>query len=383
VADGKATLLHAVGYAKEVPQLTVGDKLFRLQDLAARNQRVTTNTVHISLNFGLKERLPAERLVTIAGQYMEGIGFGKQPYLVYQHLDAGHPHIHILSTNIDRNGKRISLHDLGRTKSEATRRAIEVAFGLERAEDVKVNEQLRIEPVLYGSVDTKRAVEQIVRSVTDRYRFTSLPEFNAVLQQFNVLADRGSPSSAMYKHNGLRYWVTDANGNKTGVPIKASALKGKPTMKLLEQRFNLNSTLRHSLKAKVRLKVDQALAGATTIREFQENLKRDNIAAVIRRTDKGLIYGLTIVDNELRTVFKGSDIGKEYAAAAIALKLSDPAGHKMQALQKEKRQAEYQTTVPYSGQETVLNTLLAPTADDPATLAALRPKRKKKRRLNL
>ncbi|RVT98500.1 relaxase [Mucilaginibacter limnophilus] len=383
VADGKALLLEAVGYAKEVPQLTISDKLFRLQDLAGRNQRVTTNTVHISLNFGLKEILSAEQLATIAGVYMEGIGFGAQPYLVYQHLDAGHPHIHILSTNIDRDGKRISLHDLGRTKSESTRKEIEIDFGLQRAEDAKPDEELRIEPVIYGAVHTKRAMEQVVRLVTNRYRFTSLPEFNAVLQQFNVLADRGSQSSTMRKQNGLRYWVIGPKGTKIGVPIKASALKGKPTLKLLEQRFTLNSTLRRSLKEKVRLKVDRALVGARTIREFQEYLKGENISAVIRRTDNGLIYGLTLVDNELRTVFNGSDLGKGYAAAAIASKLADTPEGKIQRSQVWEKQRPQQTVVPYAGKETLLNTLLAPTADDPATLAALRPKRKKKRRLNL
>ncbi|MGI8583448.1 MAG: relaxase/mobilization nuclease domain-containing protein [Chitinophagaceae bacterium] len=39
---------------------------------------------------------------------MDKIGFAEQPYLVYQHLDAGHPHIHIVTTNIQQSGKRIS-----------------------------------------------------------------------------------------------------------------------------------------------------------------------------------------------------------------------------------------------------------------------------------
>lgn len=61
---------------------------------------------------------------------MQGIGFGNQLFLVYEHTDAGHPHIHILSTNVKPNGERISLHNLGRTKSEDTRKFIEKEFGL-------------------------------------------------------------------------------------------------------------------------------------------------------------------------------------------------------------------------------------------------------------
>ena len=69
------------------------------------------------MNFGLNEKIDQERLLEIASVYMAKIEFAGQPYLVYQHLDAGHPHIHIVTTNIKNDGKRISLHNLGRNES--------------------------------------------------------------------------------------------------------------------------------------------------------------------------------------------------------------------------------------------------------------------------
>ena len=48
----------------------------------------------------MKVTLNKEKLCAIAETYMKAIGFEKQPYLVYRHYDAGHPHIHIVSTNI-------------------------------------------------------------------------------------------------------------------------------------------------------------------------------------------------------------------------------------------------------------------------------------------
>ena len=56
------------------------------------------------------------------------------------------------------------------------------------------------------------------------YNYTSLPEFNAALNQFNVLADRGGEESLIYKTNGLLYRVIDKDNNKVGVPVKASAI---------------------------------------------------------------------------------------------------------------------------------------------------------------
>lgn len=382
VSKGKALLLDAIGYAKEAGELTFEEKLFRLLDLASRNQRVRTNTIHVSLNFVIGEDLDADQLLSIARRYMTGIGFGAQPFLVYQHFDAGHPHIHILSTNIDRDGKRISMHDLGKTKSEHARKAIEDEFGLQKAEGTSLAVQETIEPVIYGMVDSKRAIEQVVRLVTDRYRFTSVPELNAVLQQFNVLADRGSKSSVMNKNQGLRYWITDDKGQKLGVPIKASSLKGKPTMKLLEPRFLLNGTLRRAEKDSVREKVEKALGRSKTLLQFQSELKKMDVHSIIRRTEAGMIYGFTVVDNQLKTVFNGSDLGKEYAASAIALRFMAQNGSPDQIEKHKLHQPKLMPTAP-DNSEGLLNILFAPTVDDPASPAAFQRKKKKKRKLNL
>src|SRR5690349_18566125 len=88
---GKAILIAAAGYPKDPEDLSFNDKLFRLTDLAAMNQRAKTNTVHISLNFPNGEYLPDETLRMIVSDYLDGIGFRTQPHLVYRHEDAGHP----------------------------------------------------------------------------------------------------------------------------------------------------------------------------------------------------------------------------------------------------------------------------------------------------
>lgn len=381
VADGRAALLDAVGYSKDANDLSFREKLLRLTDLAGRNQRVRTNTVHISLNFDVSENFATDRLMDIAGRYIEGIGFGAQPYLVYQHFDAGHPHIHILTTNIDRDGRRISLHNLGRTKSEETRKAIEVEFGLKKAETVTQSSKKMIEPVSYGQGPSKAAVEQVVRAVVDDYRFTSLPELNAVLQHYHVLADRGSNSSVMYKNNGLRYWITDARGNKIGTPLKASSLRGRPTLKLLQQRFQLNEALRRSDKQAVRNKVDDALSRSTSVDDLIRLMAKAQITAVVRRTDTGMIYGLTLVDHQYKVVFNGSDLGKSYSAAAITATLTDH--------QKDLTQRNNDVMAPsemsidgYHHDSEVLSALLEQAPEEKAP-AAFRTKKKKKRRLNL
>ncbi len=131
---GVAECVHAVNYPKDLEGLNFYDKLHRLEHQAALNERVKANSVHISLNFHESDQLDKEKLCAIAETYMQGIGFEKQPYLVYQHYDAGHPHIHIVSTNIQKDGSKIEMNNIGRNQSEKARKAIELQFGLIQAE---------------------------------------------------------------------------------------------------------------------------------------------------------------------------------------------------------------------------------------------------------
>src|ERR1700744_1055604 len=96
----KAELLAAMLYGRDAQELTFREKLDRLTRLTEKNSRAKTNAFHISLNFALGEQLEKDTLHSIVNRYMAGIGFGEQPYLVYQHFDAGHCHVHIATTNI-------------------------------------------------------------------------------------------------------------------------------------------------------------------------------------------------------------------------------------------------------------------------------------------
>src|SRR5215210_7116264 len=118
VLQDKAECIMAVNYAKDPELLNFYQKHHRLEHQAALNERVKANSVHISLNFDSADKLDKEKLGLIADSYMQQIGFGNQPYLVYQHFDAGHQHIHIVSTNIASDGGRIEMNNIGRNQSE-------------------------------------------------------------------------------------------------------------------------------------------------------------------------------------------------------------------------------------------------------------------------
>jgi len=100
VKSGKAECLYAGNFLQEANELNFYQKLERFEHQNALNQRAKTNTLHISLNFDAQDKLSKEKLTEIASGYMQKIGFGEQPYLVYQHHDSGHSHLHIVTTSI-------------------------------------------------------------------------------------------------------------------------------------------------------------------------------------------------------------------------------------------------------------------------------------------
>ncbi|MBV4357355.1 relaxase/mobilization nuclease domain-containing protein [Pinibacter aurantiacus] len=335
ISENKALLIHSMNFGKDTEQLGFTDKLKTFEKLQSLNQRTQLSTTHISLNFDPSEKLSSEALQRIADAYMHKIGFGEQPYLVYQHHDAGHPHLHIVSTNIQKEGRAIKMFNIGRNQSEKARKEIEQEFKLVIAErKQKIKHELKpinVPKITYGKTETKRAISNVLSAVLTNYKYTSLPELNAVLKQYNVMADRGGENSRIYKSNGLVYRVLDEKGQKVGVPIKASLIYNNPGLSFLQTQFLKNEPLKLTLKPRIKNAIDLYFLQhkSRSIEGLSKNLQKENINVVLRQNEKGIIYGITYVDHQQKCVLNGSDLGKEYSANRIQERLNHPLSIKL------------------------------------------------------
>lgn len=367
VEEGVADCIMAGNYPLELDQMNQHHRLNRLVRQAELNENVKRNSVHISLNFSPIEQFSKEQLHEMATEYMERIGFGDQPYLVYQHNDSGHPHIHIVSIKVRSDGSRIDTQNIGRNKSETARKEMEIKYGLVKAEDMK--QEFSIKPantqkVYYGRTDSRRAIANVLTQVLDSYKYTSLPELNAILKQYNIIADRGSEESMMYKKNGLHYRILDAQGNKIGTPIKASSFYNKPTLSNLKERFAKNVPAKKGLVGRVRNTIDLALLrnGSGSLQELENALKGNGIDLMFRQNTEGRIYGITYIDHKNKAAFNGSDLGKAYSAKAILDRFAVPedrqnilpiAGNRVEADKPEHKNAAQDLPLPGSIEDTV------------------------------
>jgi hypothetical protein len=318
-----AECIHAGNFLKELPDMNFYNKMERFQKQIELNQRAKTNTLHISLNFDPSEKFSKEKLIAIANDYMKKIGFGDQPYLIYMHNDAGHPHIHILTTNIQMDGRRIDTFNIGKNQSEKARQELELKYELVKAKGREHKRELFPEKVLarkldYGKSDLKRSITNVLDNVLNQYKYTSLAELNALLRQYNIVADRGLENSRTFKNKGLYFRAIDNDGNKIGVPIKASSIYSKPTLKNLEMKFAENELKRKPDLQKMRTAIDWTLIKPKkNLEEFIRALEKERVTVVVRRNEQGLLYGLTYIDHNTKSIFNGSDLGKEYSAKRI------------------------------------------------------------------
>lgn len=323
VKEGCATLIHANNFLQDKEDMNFYDKLERFQHLHALNETVKTKNLHISLNFHPTEKFSPEKLVTIAEDYMKRIGFSEQPFLIYEHFDAGHPHIHIVTTSIKADGTPIRLHNIGKYKSEPARKAIQEQYGLVRAEDqkelLKDVHSINAQKVIYGKAETKRSIINVLDAVLKSYKYSSLPELNAILRLYNVAADRGKEDSRIYQKGGLVYRILDEQGNKVGVPIKSSSIYSSPTLSYLEERFHENQALKEPHAKRIKTTIDWVLAGQRqlSISQLITALEKEGISTVRRHSATGQLYGITFIDHKTKSVFNGSTLGKQYSAGGL------------------------------------------------------------------
>lgn len=313
VTQGKAECLTAANFLKPLSRLSVEEKLHCFKHRMELNDRVKTS-LHITLNFDPSDRLPNEKMKQIADSYMQKIGFGQQPYLVYRHNDAGHPHCHIVTTHVRSNGDPIDLYNIGRNRSEKARQYIEETFELVTAEAKKLarEQQLKVDGVqrvTYGKGSMTSAISNVLEHVTKNYLYASFDQFNAILRCYNIQAYRGTENTQLYRNRGLLYRVLDENGRYIGRPLKASFFDCKPTLDNLQQKFVLNLTPRQKHHQHVMAAVLWSMyQHSSTMEEFHSYLYREGVQMLQYMNAKNRCEKVIFIDFRNKAVFNCEEL---------------------------------------------------------------------------
>ena len=276
--------------------------------------------LHISLNPHPDDRLTEQQYEILAREYLEKLGFGEQPYVIYKHMDIDRHHIHIVTVNVNEQGKRLNQDFLFRRSKKITTE-MEEKYNLHKAQREKITPDMPIKKV-DPSGDIKRQVANTVKMVGMRYKFQTIGEYNAVLSLYNIRCEQTDGRVNGREYHGLVYFATDDEGKVIANPFKASRLGRFASRTAVEGRFE--RTKDKIDVAPTRNRVADVLSRATDKEDFTAKLKDCGIDVVFRYTDEGRIYGVTFIDHNAMTVLNGSRLGKQFSANALNERFINP-----------------------------------------------------------
>ncbi len=282
------------------------------------NRRTEKPVIHISLNPDPKDRVTDRELSEMAQRYMEEMGYGNQPYIVFKHTDIDRQHLHVVSVRVDESGKKIK-SDFENRRSMEICRKLEQEYGLHVAGKEERTDTPELKKLDYPRGDVKHQIGNIVKYLFENYRFQSFGEFRTLLELFNVTAEEVKGAVYSRPYHGLLYVAMDNNGKRTGTPLKSSLFGKSVGCEALEERFKESVQLikEERIRERLYLVLKQVMPQARNKEDFIEQLKAKGIGVVFRQNEDGRIYGATFIDHRNRTVLNGSRLGKEFSANAF------------------------------------------------------------------
>ncbi|MDE6879114.1 MAG: relaxase/mobilization nuclease domain-containing protein [Odoribacter sp.] len=354
--------------------------------------RTEKPVMHISLNPHPDDRLTDTDLQNIAREYLEKLGFGDQPYVVFKHSDIARQHLHIVTIRVDENGKCISDRN-NFYRSKAITRELEKKYGLHTTERRVDRLENPLQKVDVAAGNVKKQVGNTVKALNKQYRFQTMGEYRALLSLFNVTVEETQGNVRGREYHGLVYSATDDDGNKIGNPFKASLFGKEVGYEALLKKFarSKQEIKEKRLTEKTKRTILSVMGSTYDKAKFASELKRQGIDTVFRHTEEGRIYGATFIDHWTGCVLNGSRMGKELSANALQehftlpyaglppVQLSIPNGEKgaMQEYSASGYEAPGDGMGLFTPEDPAIN------AEEEAFIRAMRRKKKKKRRKGL
>ena len=325
VRQEEATVLLANGlYQNQDGKYSMEQVLSDMRQLIPDKCRTKNTVFHCSLNPHPDEKLSDERLVQIAKEYMEALGYGNQPYIVFKHNDIAREHIHIVSLRVDSKGRKINDKYEGRRSKKITD-ALEKKYNLIPSSKVSEKPTTETPKIDATQGNVKEQVSNTVRSVLKHYSFCSLGELNAILSRYNLAVEEVKTEYRGKRYDGLVYVPTDDKGNKVSMPIHASDIGRGVGYAAIQNKMQKSKEAVKPLIPSVRRKVLEVMRTSPGTEErLRQRLEEQGLRVVIRKNESGRIYGITFIYDEKGIALNGSRLGKGYAAKKFNEYFSNP-----------------------------------------------------------
>lgn len=332
--------IGAENFVKDHDSLTYAEKLYPFELRASYNDTVKKKMFHATLQFGAGTEVSNETMAAVGREYMQEMGMGDQPLLIYRHRDAGQEHLHLVSSNIDSEGKVIGISKYALLQSAVVAERLTAKYGLTSRELIAADIPEALKHLDQGLKVLYPVINRILEEVVPQYRYTNLEELNAVLRLHRIEASRGKEHTLTYRKQGLHYHPLNGDGHPVREYLPARRFPSRPTLANLEKRFAENQALRERHRESLGVLIDYTLAGKSlSLEAFRLALGKRKVSVVTGEDGKS---GRRIwyVDHGNKTVFEGSALGENYSFAGMQKRLVSEEVYQQQQ-QQAQRQSQH------------------------------------------
>ena len=326
VVSGDASVLLAEGlYANPEGGYTIEEVLSDMQAAIPKKCRTKNVVFHCSLNPHPDEKLSDEQLTQITQEYMQALGYGEQPYIVFKHNDIEREHIHIVSLRVNSAGEKINDKFENRRSKRITDH-LERKYGLipsTPSKEQKTNSPTSQENLTSDNIRSE--IAQTLRGILEHYHFCSLGEFKAILGAYQLTIEEVKNTYRGREYNGFVYAPTDEAGNKLCPPLHASKIGRGVGYTALQSKMRQSKQRIKPFLPEIRQRVLAVMrTSPRTEEELLASLEKSGLRCLIRKSEGGRIYGITFIDDNLGIALNGSRLGKGYAANRFEAYFSAP-----------------------------------------------------------
>lgn len=327
VKEGEAVLLETVNVMNDDIKLAQS-LMLSYANLSKRKDKF----FHVSLNFPTEDIaiLNENTLKNIAKEYMKEMGFPEEhPFVIYQHNDTLHPHIHVVTTRIDREGKFINDSNEYKRSQEITRN-LEKKYKLTQVSSKKQytkdlsEEKIKITP----SSPLREQLNYHLKKALREYRVTSTQELKEYLNKNNLDLDviSGIYTNKEQKpkaYEGVIFHTFTEEFKQKQKGIKASSLYMKPTLKNLEKEYIRNKRILKEQKGYIQETINDIFKKyeKINVNDYAQLLRDKGISFYAKYDSKQNLVGLSYTNLKSERSFTGEQIGKNYTAKNMQSKI--------------------------------------------------------------
>jgi len=246
---------------------------------SSSNTRMKDKQFHAVISCKGKE-FDKHQLTSIAAEYLGKMGYGENPYLIVFHNDTENNHVHVVTSRIDKEGKRINRDFEGKRSSDV------------------------IEKILQN--DIKLSTNKLVSSAFD-YSISTVAQFKLLFEQRGYSASYNDKEMTLRKFNDVQEVIPMEKVNALLADYKRDAGRAVQLKAIINKYkaradATTNVVYEPSKYDNVKKPIGYSSALATA-------LKDKFSLEIIYHGKKGLPpYGYSIIDHSNKTVFKGGEI---------------------------------------------------------------------------